>query len=84
MYLMQSARKQYQSIVSTLRTRRVLHSTTPNEAFINFSPGEQVLVYRDKTGPDGPYTFLYRDERLSIFLDQQGYEHLFHGTMLKA
>lgn len=34
-------------------------------------------------GWDGPYTFLYNDGRLSVVLDDNGREHLFHSTMLK-
>ena len=43
MDLMQVARKEYESIVSTLRLRRALHSATPNESFFFIYP--QVMKF---------------------------------------
>lgn len=83
MDLMQIARREYESIVAKLRIRRALHSATPNETALDLTPGAEVLVYREKDGWQGPYTFLYRDGRLSVVLDDKGYEHLFHNTMIK-
>lgn len=83
MDLMTTARREYEAIVSQLRIRRVMNTAGPNEAFIEINPGDEVLVYREKNGWQGPYTFLYRDGRLSIVLDEKGREHLFHSTMLK-
>lgn len=83
MDLMTIARREYESIVSSLLIRRALHAATPNETALNLTPGDEVLVYRENKGWQGPYTFLYRDGRLSIVLDDNGLEHLFHSTMLK-
>lgn len=83
MDLMQVARKEYEAILSTLHLRRALHSATPNDDFFNFYPGDEVWVYSEKTGWDSPYTFLYRDGQLSIVRNQNGYEHMFHSTMVK-
>lgn len=63
--------------------KRALNTAPPNEAVVDITPGDEVLVYREKKGWDGPYTFLYRDGRLSVVLDESGREHLFHSTMLK-
>lgn len=84
MDLMTAARREYEALVAALRTRRAMHTASPNEAALDVSPGDEVLVYREKTGWDGPYTFLYRDGRLSIVLDNKGLEHTFHSTMVKT
>lgn len=60
MDLMQIARNEYESIVATLRVRRALNSATPNESSIDLTPGDEVLVHREKTGSEGPYFFLSR------------------------
>lgn len=83
MDLMTTARREYEAIVSQLRIRRVMNTAGPNESFIEISPGDEVLVYREKHGWQGPYKFLYRDGSLSIVLDERGREHLFRSTMLK-
>ena len=80
---MTTARREYEAIVSQLRLRRAINSAPPNEAVFDLTPGDEVLVYREKKGWDGPYTFLHRDGRLSVVLDENGREHLFHSTMLK-
>lgn len=83
MDLMTTARREYEAIVSSLRVKRAINTSAPNEEVVDISPGNEVLVYREKKGWDGPYTFLYRDGRLSVVLDGKGIEHLFHNTMLK-
>lgn len=83
MDLMTTARREYEAIVAGLRAKRAMNTATPNEIVADISPGDEVLVYREKKGWDGPYTFLYRDGRLSVVLDSKGIEHLFHNTMLK-
>lgn len=83
MDLMSSARREYEAIVSGLRVLRALHAAKPNEATQELTPWDEVLVYRENKGWQVPYTFLYRDGRLSVVLDNTGVEHLFHNTMLK-
>ena len=83
MDLMNIARREYEAIVAQLRIKRALHTTPPNESTVNFTPRDEVLVYREKKGWEGTYTFLYRDERLSVVLGDKGLEHLLHSTMLK-
>lgn len=83
MDLMTTARREYEAIVAQLRIRRALHTALPNEAAAELTPGDEVLVYREKIGLQGPYTFLYNDGRLSVVLDDKGREHLFHSTMIK-
>lgn len=46
--LMQISRNEYESIVTSLRLRHALHSATPNETVIDLTPGDEVLVYREK------------------------------------
>ena len=82
MDLMNTTRREHEAILAQFRIKRALHITPPNESTVNLTPGE-VLVYREKKGWEGPYTFLYRDGRLSVVLDDKGLEHLFHSTMLK-
>lgn len=60
-----------------------MNTGTPNEIVGNITPGDEVLVYCDKKGWDGPYTFIHRGGRLSVVLDSKGVEHLFHNTTLK-
>jgi len=72
MDLMSTARREYESIVGQLRVKRALHTTLPNETVHTATPGDEVLAYREKNGWEGPYTFLYRDGRLSVVLDNKG------------
>lgn len=83
MDLMTTARREYEAIIAGLRAERAIHTSSPNEIVADITPGDEVLVYREKKGWDGPYTFLYRDGRLSVVLDGKGVEHLFQNTMLK-
>lgn len=83
MHLMSKARREYEAIVSQLRLRRATTYATLNEAVLDITPGNEVLVFREKQGWGSPYTFLYWDEILSIVLDEKGREHLFHSTMIK-
>ncbi len=84
MDFMSNARREYESIVAQLRPRRALNSAPPNEAVAEHTPGDEVLVYREHKGWQSPYTFLYRDGRLSIVFDSKGHEHMLYSTMLKA
>ena len=83
MDLMSTARREYESIVAKLRIRRAINTAPPNESVIDVNPGDHILVYRENTGWKGPFTFLYRDGRLSVVLDDKGHEHMFHSTMIK-
>lgn len=82
--LMTPARRENEAIVAQLRIRRAINSLSPKKQVTDLTPGDEILVYREKKGWDAPYTFLYRDGRLSIVLDTKGCEHLFHSTILKA
>lgn len=83
MYLMKTARRQYEEIVSQLRLRLAMTSAPTNEAVLEVTSVDEVLLHREKQGWDGPYTFLFRDGRLSVVLDDKGREHVFHSTMIK-
>lgn len=54
MDLMTTAIRKYEAIVSQLRLRRAFNSAPPNEAVYELTPGDEVLVYREKQGWDGP------------------------------
>jgi hypothetical protein len=60
-----------------------MNAAGPNESATEITAGNEVLVYREKKEWHSPYTFLYRDGRLSVVLDAPVNEHLFHGTMIK-
>lgn len=81
---MTAARREYEALVAALRIRRAMNTASLNEAALNVPPGDEVLVYREKTGCNGPYTFLYRDSRLSIVLHSKGFERVFHSIMVKS
>lgn len=80
---MTSSIREYESIVLTLRIRRALHSSTTDETIQYITLGHEVLVYRESIGWDIPYTFLYRYGRLSNLLNQKGFEHLVHLTIIR-
>ena len=83
MDLMSTARREYEAIVAQLRICRAMNTAPPKESVVNVNPGDEILVYRENTGWEGPFTFLYRDGRLSVVLDDKGHEHRFHSTMIK-
>lgn len=57
MDLMQIARREYELIITKLRIIRPPHSASPNEAALNFNPGAEVLLYREKEGWEVPVRF---------------------------
>lgn len=61
MDLMTCARREYEALVAAFPVKFALNTAPPNEAVVNIHPGDEVLVYREKKGWDGPYTYLYRD-----------------------
>lgn len=46
---MTTARREYEAIISQLRIRQAINSVPPNEAIVDLTPGDEVLVYREKT-----------------------------------
>ena len=50
MDLMTTARREYEAIAAQLLIRRALHSAFPNESTATLTSGDEVLVYREKTG----------------------------------
>ena len=58
---MSTTRREYEAILAQLHIKRALHTAPPNESIIDLTPGDEVLVYREKKGWEGPYTFIYRD-----------------------
>lgn len=83
MDLMIAAHREYEAIVAALHIRLAMNTTSPNESTQTASTGDEVLVYRERIGWDVPYTFLYRDGRLSIVLKSNGLKYLFHSTVIK-
>lgn len=50
MELMNTTRREHEAIVSILRIRRALHTATTNKTVQDLTPGDEVLVHREKTG----------------------------------
>lgn len=83
MDLMTTPRREYETILSQLRLRNAIISAPLNETELYIPLGDGVHVYRETQSWDGPYTSLYQDVTLSIVLDDNGRELLFHSTMNK-
>lgn len=49
----------------------------------DFTPEDDMLVYREKSDWDVPYKLYVHDVNISVVLDKKYTYHLFHSTMLK-
>lgn len=81
---MKISRGGFEVIVSKRFIRSALQTASPNQTAIDFTPGSEVFVYREKDRWKGSYDFLYCEGILSVVLNGKGYEHRFHNTMLNT
>lgn len=82
--LLTTVRREYELIVAVPQANWAKNTAAPNEMVADITPGNGVLVKREKKSWDGPYTFLYRDRPLPVVLDSKGVEHLLHNSMQKS
>lgn len=82
MGVMTTARREYEALVLQRRIRHAKNTASLNEEVVKLTPGDELLVCREKSGWNGPYIFLHRDGRLPVALDDERRVDLFHSTML--